>query len=131
MPRFHPLCRRVSHALARLGVLALLLNAVFMGLHHRPALLAAFAGPDSACVDYQPAIDVSHHEETDDQSPAHPGIRCPFCTLVQGAKLVPPSPWLVFPPAPVSTVRAPPDQDQAPPTILVAAHRSRGPPAQS
>ena len=131
MPRFSLLRRRLSHALARLGVLALLVNAVFMGLHHPPALLAAMAGPDTACADSAPAPNTTHHDDTGDQAPSHPGIRCPFCTLVQGAKLPPPSPWLVFPPAMVPMVRAPPESDRALPTILVAAHRSRGPPAKS
>lgn len=131
MPRLPILCRQLSHALARLGVLALLVNAVFIGLHHPPALLAAIAGPDQACADTGAAAGAAHHGDADEQAPTPSGSRCPFCTLVQGGKLLPLSPWLVFPPAAVPMVRAPPEQNRAPSTIFVAAHRSRGPPAES
>lgn len=131
MIRCRPLCRRLSHALARLGVLALLVNALFMGLHHPPALLAAMLGPDAACSEPQPATAVAHQEDTDEEAPSYPGFRCPFCTLSQSAKLLPPSPCLIFPPAGVPTALAPPESERAPSALLLAAHRPRGPPAEA
>jgi hypothetical protein len=125
-----PLRRRLSHALARLGVLALLVNALFVGLHHPPALLAAFLGPETVCSDDPPAAEAIHHQDTDEEAPSHPARSCPFCTLVQGAKLVPPSPCLIFPPTGTPAALAPPDSDRPLSTILIAAHRPRGPPAR-
>jgi len=116
--------------LARLGVLALLVNALVVGLHHPPALLAALVGPETACSDYPSAAEAIHHQDTDEEAPSHPAGRCPFCTLVQGAKLVPPSPCLIFPPTGIPAILSPPDSDRAPSAILIAAHRPRGPPLE-
>jgi hypothetical protein len=114
---------------AGLAVLALLINSASMGLHHSQVLAAA-AASEMACADFERADDTAH--ESDDAShpvPGHPGLRCPFCILIDSGKVLPPSVCLIFPPAPMPAAYAPPDVERLPSTTRVAAHAPRGPPA--
>ncbi len=120
-------------SVARLGVFALLLHASLLGIHQPPGPLVAIAGEATErCSDHHSAgISDPQGGEPDRSSPAHAGARCPFCTLVEGGKLLPPSPCLIFPPASAPGAMVPPSLEATPSAALIAAHRPRGPPSGS
>jgi len=119
--------------MTRLAVLALLINALSLGLHHSPGALAAFAAPGMACSDPALAGDTDREDEKDASHPVpgHAGMRCPFCILADGGKLLPPAPILVFPPASTPAAIKPPPSHAQPAALVVAAHRPRAPPVEN
>ena len=80
-------------SVARLGVFALLLHAALLGFHQPPGLLVAIAGEATElCFDRHSAGATDSQSEPDRSTPVHAGARCPFCTLVEGGKLLSSSP---------------------------------------
>lgn len=115
---------------AWLAVLALLVHAAVLGLHQPMGPLLAMAADGGVhCTDHRNAT--ADPDGSEPAAPGHAGARCPFCTLVQGGKLLPPSPVLVFPPAGNPVAILLPASATASPAIRVAEHRPRGPPAES
>lgn len=114
---------------AWLALVALLIHVAFLGLHQPPVALAAIGAPIAvSCIDHEASGGGSG--EAEHPAPEHVGARCPFCTLVQGGKLLPPSPCLVFPPESRPLSGGPPSAEPEPAAILVAAHPPRDPPRE-
>lgn len=122
---------RPRRGAAWLGLLALLVHALLVGGHKPAGVLAALTADEVACTDLSGAGGIGHDEDADQKLPGHPGARCPFCTLVQGGQLLPPSPCLIFPPAAAWVVIPTPPAPPIPPSVLTASHRPRGPPFES
>ena len=109
----------------RLALLGLFLQAAAAGFHIPAEQAPAPEQHAAGCLDGQ------DRDAGEPATPAHAPQHCPFCLVLQGGKLLPPTVCLVFPPTGAAVrIGLPP-----PPVLAVISlppsHRPRGPPASA